>query len=336
MKIALTHNLKRADVPEQSEFDDPELIEALLSGMRNNGHDAVPVEVTCSLAEVAQKLTAVRPDLIFNFAAGIRGKLRAAVFPALFEELGLPYTGPDGWTLCVTIDKKLAKTIVQQAGVPVARDVFARAGDAPSEIAAACPMPCLIKPGYLSGSVGITEQSVVTRAENLRPALESALAAWPEGVLIEEYIPGTDVTVPYFSGLGPEVLTPCSYEFEAAHRGQYRIYDYQLKHHHADAVTMRCPAAVPEPIQEQIRAYARLCVRQLQLRDFARIDFRLHDDGRIFFIEANATPTLPPGGGMFVAAERHGHGFDEVIKTILSQAAQRWGLPHQDRRTGTG
>jgi D-alanine-D-alanine ligase len=327
MKIALTHNLKRADVPEQSEFDDPELIEALLAGMQKSGHEAVPVEVTCSLAEVAQKLSAVRPDLIFNFAAGIRGKLRAAVFPALFEELGIPYTGPDGWTLCVTLDKKLAKTLVQQAGVPVTRDVLARAGDSLSDIAAACPLPCLIKPCYLSGSVGISDKSVVSRAELLRPALESAVAAWPEGVLIEEYIPGTDVTVPYIAGLGPEVLTPCSYEIEAGHLGQYRLYDYQLKHHLSHAVTMRCPAEVPEPLQEKIRDYARLCVRHLQLRDFSRIDFRVRDDGQIFFIEANATPTLPPGGGMFIAAERHGYSFDDVMKTILAQAARRWGIP---------
>ena len=51
------------------------------------------------------RLEAFGPDLIFNTAEGRRGRFREAFFPALFDELGMPYTGPDAYALSLTLDK---------------------------------------------------------------------------------------------------------------------------------------------------------------------------------------------------------------------------------------
>ena len=60
-------------------------------------------------SRVIARLEALGPDLIFNTAEGHKGKTREAFYPALFEELGVPYTGSDAYTLCVTLDKQLTK-----------------------------------------------------------------------------------------------------------------------------------------------------------------------------------------------------------------------------------
>ena len=52
---------------------------------------------------------AFAPDIVFNLAEGHRGKTRRAFYPALFEELGIPSTGSDAYTLCLTLDKTLTK-----------------------------------------------------------------------------------------------------------------------------------------------------------------------------------------------------------------------------------
>jgi D-alanine-D-alanine ligase len=323
VRIALTHNLRRNDTEQEAELDSPETIDALALAMRAHGHEVVPVEVTCSLAEASVRLLSARPDLVFHFAAGLRGKMREAVYPALYEDLGLPYAGSDGWTLCVSLDKSLAKMLVARAGVPVARSVLATSPDAPG---AAELAPCILKPCYQSSSMGITDASVVMEPERVRPALEAALAAWPDGILVEEYIPGTDVTVPYIAGLGTEILAPCSYDVAPGRESRYRLYDYRLKHHDHDAVTPRCPAAVPEETAERIRGFARIAVRELRLVDYARVDFRVHDDGRIFFIEANAMPALESSSSLFVASARHGYSFVDAIGHVIERAARRLGL----------
>ena len=50
-------------------------------------------------------------------AEGRRGRFREAFYPALFEELGFPYTGSDAWALAVTLDKSLTKLMLREHGV---------------------------------------------------------------------------------------------------------------------------------------------------------------------------------------------------------------------------
>ena len=67
------------------------------------------------------RLEAFAPDIVFNLAEGHRGKTRRAFYPALFEELGIPSTGSDAYTLCVTLDKALTKKQLAGWGVPSPR-----------------------------------------------------------------------------------------------------------------------------------------------------------------------------------------------------------------------
>ena len=68
-----------------------------------------------------ERLEAIDPDLIFNTAEGQQGKLREALYPALFEELGIPYTGSDAYVNALTLDKWMTKLLVGRAGVDTPR-----------------------------------------------------------------------------------------------------------------------------------------------------------------------------------------------------------------------
>ena len=77
--------------------------------------------MTGPASRLVARLEAFAPDLIFNAAEGRRGKMRRAFYPALFEELGIPYTGSDAYTLCVTLDKALTKKRSSPASASRAR-----------------------------------------------------------------------------------------------------------------------------------------------------------------------------------------------------------------------
>ena len=74
---------------------------------------------------------------------------------------------------------------------------------------------------------------------------------------------------------------------------------------------------------KQVRDYGTKVFRALKLRDYARLDFRLTDDGRLVFIEANPNSDLTPntlGRNLcFVGIEYH-----HLIPRIVETARKRY------------
>src|SRR5207247_7477045 len=71
------------------------------------------------------------------------------------------------------------------------------------------PVPAIVKPNYEGSSKGIGDESVVRDWKSMRALVEKLVKQYPVGVLIEEFIPGVDVTVPFIEGLGEDgVMAP--------------------------------------------------------------------------------------------------------------------------------
>src|SRR5690606_19603338 len=173
-------------------------------------------------------------------------------------------------------------------------------------------------------SKGITPESVVENLEELNQRLPALLKKYPDGMLIEEFIIGKDVTVPYIAGKG--ILEPLEYVFNIKER-KYQIYDYELKNEMSEQVEIRCPANINEKTKKKIQDFGKKIVDKLGIKDFARIDFRVTDDGEPYFIEINALPSLEQGAGIYEAAKRSGLVSEmEVIDAIIKSAVNRFNL----------
>src|ERR1041384_1755306 len=96
MRIAFTHNLRLTDSEEEAEFDTVETVDAIAEGLPAGGPEVEKVEVPGPASHLAARIESIGPDLIFNTAEGRRGRAREAFYPALFEELGFPFTGSAG------------------------------------------------------------------------------------------------------------------------------------------------------------------------------------------------------------------------------------------------
>src|ERR1043165_176648 len=121
MKIAFTHNLRLTDAEEEAEFDTVDTVDALAAALKASGHEVEKIEVSGPASHLAARIEAFAPDLIFNTAEGRRGRAREAFYPALFEELGYPYTGSDAYVLTVTLDKWLTKLVLERQGIDTPR-----------------------------------------------------------------------------------------------------------------------------------------------------------------------------------------------------------------------
>ncbi|HEY4770475.1 MAG TPA: ATP-grasp domain-containing protein, partial [Myxococcales bacterium] len=329
MRIALTHNLRLTDSEDEAEFDSRETIDALCSALERLGHRVERIEVSGPASRTAARLEAYAPDLVFNTAEGRRGRFREAFYPALFDELGFPYTGSDAWVLAVTLDKALTKLVLREHGVVSPKGQFIE--DLAELKLEGWRFPVIVKPNFEGSSKGITQESVVEDRLRLRALVERQLSRFPAGVLVEEFIPGKDLTVAFLEKSAAEragVLTPVEYvidESELAKR-RYRIYDYDLKSVHYDAVSVKCPADFPAWVLERAQDMARRAYKALGVRDLGRIDFRVADDGQVYFIEINALPSLEPGAGIYAAAALEGLHTDAVLGKVVESAVARWGL----------
>jgi len=330
MRIALTHNLQLTSSEEEAEFDRPETIAALREALARLGHEVEPVEVSGPASRTVARLEAWRPDLVFNTAEGRRGRFREAFYPALFEELGLPYTGSDAYVCALTLDKHLTKTVVGAAGVPIPRSVFvAEPGRVPTE---ELRFPVIVKPNYEGSSKGITDDSVVDDPSALDAKVSEVLERYPTGVLVEEFIAGRDVAIPFLEAADTPVggvldATEYIIDPDAVQDRRWLIYDYQLKQVDYDAVTVRCPADLSPELRDRLQRLSLTAFRTLGVRDLGRIDYRITPEGEPYFLEVNALPSLEPGAGIYDAARLAGlESVDRVLETVVESAARRQGI----------
>ena len=337
MRIALTHNLRISDSEEEAEFDTRETVDGLAGAIERLGHRVERIEVSGPASRTVARLEAFGPDLVFNTAEGRRGRFREAFFPALFDELGMPYTGSDAYALALTLDKQLTKLVLAQHGVPTPRWQYV---EDPSRLQVhALRYPVIVKPYFEGSSKGITQDSVVEDPLRLHEVVAATLARYPAGVLVEEFVVGRDVTVPFLEAAAADrggVLQPVEYLVDEAAGAARRhaIYDYELKTKLDRLVSVRAPAKVKRSQAERIHEVCEIVYRVLGVRDLGRIDLRLGDDGRIAFLEINALPSLEAGAGLYAAAALEGLHPDGVIGAVIQSAVARWGLVDARARRG--
>lgn len=92
MRIALTYTPQTTSFAAEADLDGPSTIDAIEAALRRAGHDVERIGVTRPLSLTITRLEEFAPDFIFNRARGSSDRSRGTFFPALFDELGIPYT----------------------------------------------------------------------------------------------------------------------------------------------------------------------------------------------------------------------------------------------------
>ncbi len=267
---------------------------------------------------------------MFNTAEGSRGRFREAFYPALFDWLGLAFTGSDAYVCALTLDKALTKLMLDGHGVRSPRGTVVE--DISKLDVTGWRFPLIAKPNYEGSSMGITTDFVVDDEASLRSLLITLLGRYPAGILVEEFIVGRDLVVPFVERASPKtggVLEPASYHFDTAYTGdrKYQLYDFELKTVGFEAVHVKVPAEITEAQRAKVMDLSRTVFRVLGVRDAGRIDFRVGDDGELYFIELNALPSFEKGASLYVSGALAGlESTESVLDAVVKSAADRYGI----------
>jgi len=329
LKAGITFNLRKnipSDLPDaEAEFDDMDTILAIQSAVEAAGFESALYEAT---EDLPIRLMQKKPDIVFNIAEGITGRGREAQVPAILNFLGIPFAGSDETAMCVAMDKELTKRLAASYGINAPKCQLVRYGAPMPEID--LPFPVIVKPNAEGSSKGITDLSIAHDADNLRRVLSEKISSYKVDMLVEEYISGREFTVGVLgNGDTLRIFSPMEILFNDKTHG---IYSREVKKNFGQYVSYKCPAETKAETGKEIEDTVKTVYRALGCRDFARLDFMLSPNGRLYFLEINPLPGLAPGYSDFpMIAEFCGMDYNTLIRNILDSALTRYGLHHKER-----
>ena len=339
MKIGIAFDLKPKSPPPpgapddlHEEFDSPTTIRAIADVIRGMGH--TPIELGDG-AELLRKLLDDPPDLVFNLAEGTGvSRNREARVPAVCEMLGIPHTGSDVLTLALCLDKDMCRRVVQDADVRIPDGVLITFQDAeydgdysefPGMVTeTGMKVPLIAKPVCEGSSKGIRSKCLIQRLEDVGPTVVSLWKDYKQGVLLEEFIPGEEVTVGILGNDPPRVLG--SRQVIPLRDTDKFVYSIELKRDWENQIAYATPPRLPPDQIRAVEEAALTAYEVLGIKDIARIDFRFKD-GVPYFLEANPLPGLAPGwSDLVLLADDAGSSHADLIRTVITEAMTRYGM----------
>ena len=273
---------------------------AVVKGLQTAGYRVTPIDVQRDMGSLMTRLYP-RPDAVFNALHGRYGE--DGCVQGLLNILEIPYTHSGVLASALAMDKPMAKQTFDAAGIGVAEHRIVTR----EEVMAGDVMdrPYVIKPLNEGSSVGV---HIMRPGDNMPPFNG---IGWPFGnkVMVEEYIPGRELTVAVM-GDRPLAVTDIT-----THRG---FYDYDAKY--ADGGSLHeIPAAVDSAVYEEALELALRAHRALGCRGVSRADFRF-DGERLFLLEINTQPGLTPTSLVPEQADHVGIPFEDLVSWMVENA----------------
>lgn len=277
--------------------------QAITKALIAKGWEVIPIDVD---RNVCDRIKHEGIDVAFLALHGRFGE--DGTIQGVLEMMGIPYTGSGVLASSVAIHKIFTKIVLQHAGIPTPLFVPLGKTDGPLE-ESPFGYPVVVKPATQGSTIGI---HIVNGRSELKDAVADAFG-YDDAVLVEEYVPGRELTVGI---LGTEPLPV----LEIVPRSGF--YDFQAKYTHGQS-EYRCPAPLSEDIAGRVQELGAHAFRALGCRDFSRVDFRLREDGSPFCLEINTIPGMTDTSLLPKAALVQGIQFPELVERILLMALAR-------------
>ncbi|MFL5977753.1 MAG: D-alanine--D-alanine ligase family protein [Gaiellaceae bacterium] len=232
----------------------------------------------------------------------------------LLELAGVAYVGAGVAASALCMDKDLFKKVLRDSGIPVARHVAVRVGDA---VENPFGYPCFVKPARLGSSVGISK---VHDESELQPAVELAFRH-DEKVLVEEFLDGIEVEVGVLGNREPVAslpgqIVPLGHEW----------YDFASKYEEG-GMDLVIPPKLPDAVNEEVQRVAIEAFRVTECEGMARADCFVLDGDRVVVNELNTIPGFTATSVYAKLFDASGVSYQQLLQRLIELALER-----QERR----
>lgn len=300
--------------PWRTEYD-------VITTLKSMGHEVYPVGLASDLAVIAKAREVNKPHIAFNLLEDFEGQ---ALFDqhvvSYLELLKQAYTGCNPRGLTLAHDKALTKKILSYhriafpgfAVFPVGQKVVR-----PLRL----KFPLFVKSVVEEGSVGISQASVVNDDTKLAERVEFIHRQTNNHAIAEQYIEGREIYVSVIGNRKLQTYTPWELVINNLPEGALNIAtgrlkwnpDYQKK---VGLVTK--PANLPPELERDLKLLSKRIYRHLCLSGYARLDYRLTNNGKFYLLEANPNPQIAINEDFADSAAHSGLKYPQLLQKIIT------------------
>lgn len=327
MKIAIVYNSPAATGAEnwQSSQDVLRQVEAVEQSLQELGIASVCLPFDRDVEKFLRAVGKEKIEAIFNLCESVEENPELIGHPAaVFELIGVPFTGSGSLALMLSTDKLLAKRQLAAAGFRTP-DYLSYEGEELSSFLA-FPLPAIIKPRFEDASIGIDQDSIVFKKKELKEKLPQFYEQYGP-LLLEQFIGGREFNISLFGYPAAHVLPVAEIDFSAFPKELQRIVGYRAKWDEEAFEYQNTPRIFPQNLapylDRNLRKVASGAYKLFMLRDYGRIDLRVDDLGKIYVLEANANPCLSPDAGFAAAAGQRKMSFTDVVDNFVKFLSMR-------------
>lgn len=268
-------------------------------------------------------------DILVNLCEGyLEWEVPSIDVIYFMELLDLPFTGPS--SLLYDPPKELMKYVAYTEGIKTPSYALINDEATLETDCSHLKFPLFVKPSKAGDSLGIDEHSLVINMEGLKKKVHEIIDEYGP-LLVEEYIAGREFTVMLAADSKDEKAVKSFRPVEYIFSGNDRFKTYALK-----TSELHPNANIPVTdtlLDQKLRAAAESIFRGFNGVGYARLDFRMADNGDLFFLEINFTCSVFYKDGYEGSADyilKHdGFGQADFLRHIISEGMIRYNRKHK-------
>jgi D-alanine-D-alanine ligase len=294
----------------------------VVTTLRDLGHEVLKLGVSEDVGLIHAALLDFKPHITFNLLEEFHGVATYDQHVVSYLELmKQSYTGCNPRGLMLSHDKILSKQILHFHQIATPRFTVYERG---STITPAVDMtyPMFVKSATEDASFGLSNKSIVNTPEELRDRVEHCYDEIETTALVEEYIEGREFYVGVLGNRQLTALPVWELLMTKLPAGEPNIataavkWDFKIQKELG--VKTEAPKDLSPKMNAEIKRLAKRIYKALHMSGYARMDFRVSTDGRIYVLEANSNPNLSYGEDLAESAHTVGIKYEELIQRILN------------------
>lgn len=301
--------------PWKTEFD-------VATALGELKHDVRKLGLGSDLSVLRKAIEEFRPHINFNLMEEFHG---VGVYDmhvvSYLELMKRRYTGCNPRGLMLAHDKALSKQILHyhRIGVPD-HAVFPmnRKVRKPRRL----EYPLLVKSLTEEGSLGIAQASLVHDDKQLKDRTEFVHRQIGTDAIAEVFIRGRELYVGVIGNQRLEALPVWELRQTRGREDEPLIATSKVKWDEAyqkkKGIVYEQAKHLDEKAQRELKRVAKRTYKILNLTGYARIDFRLADDGKLYVLEANPNPDLAYGAEFAESAESTRLDYPDLVQRIVN------------------
>jgi len=307
--------------PWKGEFD-------VREGLIERGHTVEVLGVDGDLDAVTGAVRGFKPHVVFNMLEEFaREPAFVAYLLGLFEMRGVAYTGCNPIGLLYAADKARQQRVLRQHRIRTPGFFVVARGKACVR-PARMQFPLIVKGLTTHGSLGMAQASVVHDERALGERVAFVHETLSMDAIVERYIDGRELYVGVIGNKRLQVLPIWELRMDNLPKGAPFVATEKVKwdvgYQERVGLTTDAAEGLDDAVCERVRRAAKRAYRALEQSGYARMDFRLAGDGRVYLMESNPNCDLTFGEDFARSAEAAGIAYPALLERIVG-LGERWG-----------